>query len=60
VLIAMAQGDPTCEAAILQAARAALGPLKAPRCLIWVSDWPLLASGKTDLRALKALGPWPG
>jgi long-chain acyl-CoA synthetase len=60
VLIAMAQGDPTCEAAILQAARAALGPLKAPRSLIWVSDWPLLASGKTDLRALKALGPWPG
>lgn len=59
VLVAVAQGDPAQEAAILQAARAALGPLKAPRAVIWVQDWPVLASGKTDLAALEGQVRWP-
>ena len=45
------------EAAILAACRSTFGPLKAPRRLHRVADWPLLASGKTDLAALaRALG----
>lgn len=52
VLIAVAQGDPAAEPAILAAARAKLGPLKAPRAMIWRQDWPVLASGKTDLATL--------
>lgn len=58
VLVAVAQGDPAQEAAILQTARAALGPLKAPRAVIWVQDWPVLASGKTDLAALGGQVTW--
>ena len=54
VLQAVAMGDPAQEAAILGALRAALGPLKAPRRIVWRSDWPTLASGKTDLRAVEA------
>jgi long-chain acyl-CoA synthetase len=53
-LVAVAMGDPAQEAAILAATRRALGPLKAPKRIIWVQDWPLLPSGKTDLRALEA------
>ena len=49
VLIAVLLGDPAQEAAILAAARARLGTLKAPRALIWRQDWPVLASGKPDL-----------
>ncbi len=29
-----------------------LGALKAPRAVIWRADWPVLASGKVDLRRL--------
>jgi long-chain acyl-CoA synthetase len=54
VLVAVIQGDPSQQDAILAAARAQLGPLVAPRALIWVQDWPLLGAGKTDLRALQA------
>lgn len=54
VLVAVVQGDPSQQEAILMAARARLGPLIAPRALIWVDDWPLLGSGKTDLVALQA------
>ncbi len=43
-------GDP---AALLAACRRRLGPLKAPRRVHLVADWPLLASGKTDLAALQ-------
>jgi long-chain acyl-CoA synthetase len=57
-LIAVLQGDGAQEAAILAALRQALGPLKAPRSLIWRQDWPMLASGKTDLKALEAT-LWP-
>ncbi|WP_374397194.1 AMP-binding protein [Tabrizicola sp.] len=57
-LVALLQGDPTQEAAILTALRAELGPLKAPKSLIWRDDWPMLPSGKTDLRALEA-SLWP-
>ncbi len=52
VLVAAIIGDARFEAAILAAARAQFGPLKAPRALIWRQDWPVLPSGKTDLRAL--------
>ncbi len=39
--------------ALLAKARAEFGPLLAPRRLTEVCDWPLLPSGKTDLRALQ-------
>lgn len=56
-LVAVLQGDPAQEGAILAAARAHLGPLKSPRALIWLpGDWPVLASGKTDLAALQTGG----
>jgi long-chain acyl-CoA synthetase len=45
-------GDP---AALLTACRGRLGPLKTPRRVHQVADWPLLASGKTDLAALQGL-----
>jgi long-chain acyl-CoA synthetase len=51
-LVAFVMGDAGQETAILAAARAKLGALKAPRRLIWQADWPVLASGKTDLVAL--------
>ena len=57
-LIAILQGDPTQEAVILTALRNQIGPLKSPRALIWRDDWPMLASGKTDLKALEA-ALWP-
>ena len=42
---------------ILQACRTALGPLKAPKALHRLTEWPMLASGKTDLAAVeRALG----
>ena len=52
VLLAVLQGDPGQEAAILAACRARFGALKAPRAVIWRGDWPVLASGKTDLQRL--------
>ncbi|GLS86849.1 hypothetical protein GCM10010873_18230 [Cypionkella aquatica] len=52
VMVAVIRGDTSAEAAILAACRARLGPLIAPRAVIWVLDWPVLASGKTDLVAL--------
>lgn len=59
VLVAVCQGDPVQEDAILRAARQALGPLKAPRALIWRQDWPVLASGKSDLARIdREAGPW--
>ena len=59
VLVAMVMGDPALEATILTRLRRELGALKAPKALIWLSDWPLLPSGKTDLRALEAQAKWP-
>ena len=59
VLVAFMMGDRGCETAILAAARAELGGMVAPRAIIWVTDWPELASGKTDLGALGARAdPW--
>ncbi len=58
VLVAVVMGDRAQEASILGAARVQFGPLKAPRAVIWRSDWPVLAAGKTDLRALEA-ALWP-
>ena len=40
--------------ALLAAVRARLGPLKAPKAVVWRQDWPLLPSGKTDLRRIEA------
>ncbi len=57
-LVAILQGDPAQEAAILTRLRQDLGPLKSPKSLIWRQDWPTLASGKTDLTALEA-NLWP-
>ena len=42
------------DAAILSALRLRFGSLKSPKRLIWRQDWPMLASGKTDLRLLAA------
>ena len=42
-------------AALLSACRRRLGPLKTPRRVLQVGDWPLLASGKTDLAALQGI-----
>ena len=48
-------GDAGQEGAILAATRAAFGPLKAPRAVIWLQDWPELPSGKTDYQTLARL-----
>jgi long-chain acyl-CoA synthetase len=53
VLMAFAMGSALHEQAILAATRAEFGPLKSPRRIIWRDDWPVLASGKTDLQALR-------
>lgn len=59
-LVAVAQGDAAQEAAIMAGLRAEFGPLKAPKAIVWRADWPLLPSGKTDLRALQAwVDAWP-
>jgi long-chain acyl-CoA synthetase len=61
VLVAVCTGDPAAEGDVLRACRDRLGPLKAPRAVIWRADWPVLASGKTDLSRIAAdLGglPW--
>ena len=55
-LVAVLQGEPGQEAAILRAARGRLGALKAPKAVIWRQDWPVLPSGKTDLRGIGARG----
>lgn len=59
VLIACVQGDPGMEPTILALLRRGLGPLKSPKALIWLEDWPTLHSGKTDLGALAAQVRWP-
>ncbi len=53
VLQAVCLGDAAQEAAVLAALRAELGPLKAPRRILWRADWPVTASGKTDFAALE-------
>jgi long-chain acyl-CoA synthetase len=53
-LVAFLRGKPEQEPKILTALRQEFGPLKAPKALIWLQDWPVLASGKTDLLALGA------
>lgn len=53
VLHAVAMGDPAAETAVMAVLRAALGPMKAPRSIRWRTDWPVTASGKTDLAALR-------
>lgn len=40
------------DAQILAALRAQFGALIAPKRLLWRNDWPVLASGKTDLAAV--------
>lgn len=58
VLVAVLLGESAEEPAILAAARASLGSLRAPKALIWRKDWPELASGKTDLLALQRGLEW--
>jgi long-chain acyl-CoA synthetase len=53
-MVAILQGDAAEEAAILRAARVRLGPLKAPKRVMWRQEWPILPSGKTDLAAIAA------
>lgn len=54
VAVLLGQGE---DSTLLAELRARFGPLAAPRRLIWVSHWPELASGKTDLAALaRSLG----
>ena len=48
VMVAVLQGDALREQAILAAARMQFGALAAPRSVIWLEDWPMLASGKAD------------
>lgn len=59
VLVALLQGDRSAHDRVHAALRAELGALKAPKALIWLQDWPILPSGKTDLLALEALAKWP-
>ena len=54
VLLAVLAGDSAQEDSILRALGQKLGPTLAPKTLIWRQDWPLLASGKTDLARLQA------
>lgn len=44
--------------AVLAACRGQLGALKAPRSVHWLQEWPMLASGKTDLRAVERAMGW--
>lgn len=54
VLLGFFSGDAGARDAILAAVRAALGPMVAPKAMIWLDEWPELPSGKTDLGALGA------
>ncbi len=51
-LVAVLVGEPAQADVLLAALRARFGSLKAPKALIWRNDWPVLASGKTDLSRL--------
>lgn len=53
-LIAVCQGERACEGAILADLRAQMGPLRAPKAILWRADWPHLPSGKTDIALLQA------
>ncbi|NEY91474.1 AMP-binding protein [Tabrizicola oligotrophica] len=46
------------DADLLAACRAALGPLKAPKAVFRLAEWPMLASGKTDLAAIERAFGW--
>jgi long-chain acyl-CoA synthetase len=59
VLVAVLQGDRDQEPQVMAQIRANLGPLKSPKALIWLKEWPTLPSGKTDLSALQAGLIWP-
>jgi long-chain acyl-CoA synthetase len=53
VMVAFCLGDQRQQDAIIARARAEFGALKAPRAIIWLTDWPRLPSGKTDFRLLE-------
>ena len=55
VPVAVVTGEALDGAALLVACRRALGAEVAPRRVQVVQDWPRLASGKTDYRAIQAL-----
>lgn len=56
-LVAVLAGNAEVDA-VLAACRAAFGPLKAPKAVHWLQDWPMLASGKTDLAAVERAFGW--
>lgn len=56
-LVAVIRGGAS-DGAVLAACRAALGPLKAPKAVYRLADWPVLASGKTDLAAVERAFGW--
>lgn len=51
-LVAVLMGDEAQEDDVLAALRTKFGPLKAPKYLIWIENFPVLPSGKTDLARL--------
>ncbi len=57
VLMAVVEADDSVELkkSLLVYLRQCVGPLKAPRDIVFVSAMPLLASGKPDLRTIKRL-----
>ncbi len=57
VLHAVLMGDPACGPAALSACRSRLGTLKAPKSFHFISDWPRLPSGKTDLASIQRVLP---
>ena len=51
-LVAVVEGQRAAQDSLQAALRAHLGPLKCPKSFLWLEEWPILASGKTDLVAL--------
>lgn len=56
-LVAVLAGSAEAEA-VLAACRRVFGPLKAPKAVHWLQDWPMLGSGKTDLAAVERAFGW--
>lgn len=56
VLIAIVGGspDPVLRENLLSLCRQSLGPLKAPRDIVFLEEFPLLAAGKPDIQAITA------
>lgn len=57
ILVAFLQGDSEAAPAdeILVLCRSKMGPLKSPKEVVFLDEWPVLNSGKSDIAALNAL-----